>query len=244
MLNPDGGLPQVINQDTDQPSISVVSGRALNAFPIMIRLLGDSSTANYTATLAKLERFLISQVEGRYWFTGQHPDLFPSDYEQDSTWEAAEYWITKYQATNNSAYLSRGLADIHFVLLMLSPKDLPWVTNPTQLAACEQEEYVQYSVYTYHNKKWKVLYLASQITNSTFLSTLANRVLQNNLFTQAIKGQDIAGGFYEAIADPWLGRGGGYNWMGTVYMAELSLDLFLQFIEVGIKPTSTQVCFP
>ena len=49
------------------------------------------------------------------------------------------------------------------------------------------------------------------------------------MFTQVMQGApDDVGGFHEAIADPWLARGGGFNFVGTVYMNELALDLEMQ----------------
>lgn len=45
------------------------------------------------------------------------------------------------------------------------------------------------------------------------------------------------GGFHEAIADPWLARGGGFNFVGSVYLNELALDLALQLLLAGTLPT-------
>jgi len=53
------------------------------------------------------------------------------------------------------------------------------------------------------------------------------------------------GGIHEAIADPWLARGGGYNFLGSVYLNELALDLALQLQVAGVAPTPGFVgCMP
>ena len=47
------------------------------------------------------------------------------------------------------------------------------------------------------------------------------------------------GAFHEAVADPWLKRGGGYDYTGGLYMDQLNTDLFLQLLEmeqVGLAP--------
>lgn len=50
-------------------------------------------------------------------------------------------------------------------------------------------------------------------------------------------GAQEVGGFHEAIADPWGQRGGGVNWLGSVYLNELALDTALQLVVAGLTPT-------
>ena len=46
----------------------------------------------------------------------------------------------------------------------------------------------------------------------------------------------------EAIADPWLERGQGFEWRGSPYTSELVADLMLQLIEMELisKPVETE----
>ncbi len=96
-------------------------------------------------------------------------------------------------------------------------------------------------MYTYHNRKWLVLgRLAASPAAAAFpFQQLADRLLQLNAFTQVLANgnpQDT-GGFHEAIADPWGARGGGPDFVGSVYLNELALDLMLQIQLAGIAPT-------
>jgi hypothetical protein len=106
------------------------------------------------------------------------------------------------------------------------------------MAADEQQMYSQYSVYTYHNRKWMCLQRLAAATGDSLWQQLADRLLQLNAFTQVTTGdaKDV-GGFHEAIADPWGARGGGVDFVGSVYLNELALDLALQLQLSGIQPT-------
>ncbi|MCU0983282.1 MAG: LamG domain-containing protein, partial [Pirellulaceae bacterium] len=116
--NPDGGLPQKLDYGTLRKSISVCSGRTLAALPLIARITGD---AKYTKALDGLEQFLRRSVEDRYWFTGQHPDLYPEDFESDSIWCSCEYWLDKYDRTQDAECLARAKANALFAFLMLCP---------------------------------------------------------------------------------------------------------------------------
>merc|ERR1712113_932473 len=99
--------------------------------------------------------------------------------------------------------------------------------------------FAQYTVYTYHNRKWLALRRLANLTHQPLWQELADRLLQMNAFTQVVNGsaKDV-GGFHEAIADPWLERHypGGYNGVGSVYLNELALDLALQILISGTSP--------
>jgi hypothetical protein len=226
--NADGGLPQVIWNDTGKPSNSVVSGRALLALPVLSRITGNPE---YAQCLKGMEAFLMDQVEGRYCFTGAHPDLWPNDFEQDSIWCAVEYWLDKADRTGDEACVDRAAADAYLSFLWWCPKQLSWVQNPTQAAHCEQQHYTQYSVYCYHNRKVQCLDRLARKTRDPLFRNLADRAMQLNFYTQLTQG-DQTGAFYEAIADPWGERGGGFNFTGTPYMNELSLDMMLQIVDM------------
>lgn len=244
------GFPQKLDWDTNLPTPSVVSGRTMNALPIFERLLGNTNSltnyTNFTFLRIQAENYLQNSIEKSLYYSGQHPDLPYWDYEQDSVWEIIEYWLdqgTIYNSDNNvTRYvqaMDHALGNFYFALTMLCPKQLSWVDNPTQLAADEQEEYSQYSVYTYHNRKWLNLLRLGNLTANNLFNQLADRLWELNMFTQVTNSTnpDDFGGFHEAIADPWLQRNGGYNFMGTVYLNELALDLQLQNLLLGTIPT-------
>jgi hypothetical protein len=125
--------------DKGTPSASVVSGRSLAGLPIVYNLTAD---AKLRWLIEDLEAFLRHHAESKLWFTGQHPDLHGGDFEPNSVWGAVEYWL----GSGND--LDRAVADANLGFLMLCPKQLSWVTNPTQLAFTEQQNYLQYSQYT------------------------------------------------------------------------------------------------
>jgi len=248
-LSGSAGFPQSIDLSSDAPSPSVVSGRTLNALPVFARLLSNSSSSsgastNFSAVAEAARGWVAAQAEGLLFFSGQHPDLDWWDLEQDSVWEVAEAWLDVSEdrgqpSAARAAALQRAVGDVYVALLMLCPGQLSWVDNPTQMAADEQEMYSQYSVYTYHNRKWLVLSRLAEATGNALYQQLADRLLQLNAFTQVTgngKASDT-GGFHEAIADPWGARGGGPNFMGSVYLNELALDLALQLLLSGVRPT-------
>ena len=240
------GFPQRIVPASDAPTPSVVSGRLLNALPVFARALGDTPACNYTAVLLAARAWHVANIEASLFYTAQHPDLPWDDQEQDSVWEVVEMWLDVADDPASPPPLAaqaraRAAANAMLAFLMLCPKQLSWVQNPTQMAADEQQDYAQYSVYTYHNRKWLALSrLAASPAGASFpFQQLADRLLQLNAFTQVVANgnpQDT-GGFHEAIADPWLARGGGYNFTGSVYLNELALDLALQIQLSGVDPT-------
>ena len=239
--NPDGGLPQVVNPVTGHKSRSVVSHRALCALPAVARIAGDS---RYLDAVAGLEQFLRSRVEGRFWFTGAHVDLPASDFEQDSVWGAVEYWLDKHDRTGERECLDRAVADALLALLWWCPKQLSWVTNPTQGAHAEQQNYCQYSVYCYTNRKIECLERLAEKTGTPLFAALARRVMQLNIWTQ-VTGGDYEGGLTEAVADPWLDRRQTFDWRGISYNNELSIDLALQILDcVGGDAPSDRACHP
>jgi hypothetical protein len=240
------GFPQMIVQSSDLPTPSVVSGRLLNALPVFRRVIGDSAAQNFSALIVSLREWHINNIEAALYYTGQHPDLVFYDQEQDSVWEVVEMWLDVADDPASSpaeaaTALARAVANAKVAFLMLCPKQLSWVTNPTQMAADEQQFYSQYSVYTYHNRKWLALDRLARSSAGSALPfrELADRLLQLNAFTQVVSNgnpQDT-GGFHECIADPWGARGGGPNFIGSVYLNELALDLALQLQLSGIAPT-------
>lgn len=156
----------------------------MNALRVFQRLLESTSEYNFTALLQTAEQFLVEHIEGVLYFAGQHPDEPYYTYEQDSVWEMVEYWLDVYNETGASDALERAVGDTYVALMMLCPKDLPWVGNPTQMAADEQTAYAQYTVYTYHNRKWLALQRLATVTGTALFQQLADRLLQLNAFTQ------------------------------------------------------------
>ena len=129
--NADGGLAQCVDIETGERSISAVCGRALVGLPIIAQITGDQ---RYWQLSADLERFLRRNVEGRFWYTGMHPDLPPGDFEQDSVYAVVEYWLNKYDRTGDKECLDRAAANAYYGLLYWCPKQLSWVKSPTQCA--------------------------------------------------------------------------------------------------------------
>lgn len=227
--NPDGGLQQVADNSTGLGSISVVSGRALVAMPEIYRITGDE---RYGRVAEGMERFLRQKVEGCYWFTGHHPDLYPTDYEADSVWCAVEYWLNKYDRTGDKRDLTRAEADAYFAFLMLCPKQLSWVRNPTQTCHTEQLHYLQYSNYCNMNQKVRCLdRLAAHTGNSLFMQ-LGERIMQSCFWATDTQGP-YKGAQFERQADPWLGVSNDYETKGVLYLTENALDLNLQLLDMG-----------
>jgi hypothetical protein len=252
--NRDGGLPQKIElqrydtlpghdwMGTGQPdnvktkvgekSPSAASGRALPATWWVYKITGDPK---YKAFMGSLENYTLDLVQDQYYYTGHHPDLPPLDFEEASIWGVAEYWLDRYDETRDPAYLQHAAADAYLALTWWCPKQLPWVKNPTLGGSAEQQHYLQYSVYSYQDRKPETIYRLYQATGDKLFEALAQRVLQNIYWTELTQGPYM-GGTYERIADPWLARNDDgppdFNSLGTIYVAEQSLDAFLQVLEM------------
>ena len=232
----DHGLPNRIElhpvdnwDDRGTPSASVVSGRSLAGLPLVLNLTADLQVG---ALIGGLESFLRHHAEKGLWFTGQHPDLHGGDFEPNSVWGAVDYWLGKGDD------LDRAVADANLGFLMLCPKQLSWVSNPTQLAFTEQQNYLQYSQYCYETKKVAVLQRLSRATGDPLWSQMATRFTQMNFLVMNTSEGNTKGAIHEAIADPWGKRRGGYDWTGTLYMDQLNTDLFLQLLEANATPPS------
>jgi hypothetical protein len=228
--NPDGGFPQVVDIESGLKSQSVVDGRTLVGLPIIARITGDDRLFRASE---KQEAFLRQNVEGHFWYTGQHPDLPPGDFEQDSIYEVVQYWLDKFDRTGDKESLDHALANAYYALLYWCPKQLSWVENPTQGAHTEQEHYNQYSVYNYQNRKIQCLDRLYKATGDPLFEQLRDRVMQLNFYTQVTAGP-YKGSVTEAIADPWLERNGGFNWRGAPYTSELVTDLMLQLMDMKL----------
>jgi hypothetical protein len=198
--------------------------------PIIARITGDPK---YIRLADDLEQFLRLKVEGRYWFTGAHVDLWPQDYEADSVWHAVEYWLNKFERTGDAESLRRAQADARFAFLMWCPKQLTWVKNPTQTCHTEQENYLQYSNYCYNNRKIQCLRRLYQSTGDQLFADLSERIMQCGFWTQATTG-NWQGGQYERICDPWKSVSPDINSLGQIYVSELALEANLQLLEMGL----------
>jgi hypothetical protein len=239
--NPDGGLPQRVatgsgtgwDAEAGRKSMSSTPGRALPALPAIHRITGEP---RHGASAEQLERHTRECVEGPLRFTGHHPDLPPDELEEASIWGVIEYWLDKYERTRDPECLERATADAHLAFLWSCPKQLSWVSNPTQCAAAEQQHFLQYSIYCYQNRKVECLWRLHEYTGDTFFRDLYERVLQGIFWTQVTEG-DLMGATHERVADPWLARAdygvpADFDSMGTVYMGEQSLDCMLQILEM------------
>jgi len=228
--NLDGGLPQCVDIKSSEKSFSVVSSRALVGLPIIASITGDD---RYLKLSVDMEQFLRVNVEGRFWYTGMHPDLPPGDFEQDSVCAVMEYWLDKHDRTGDQENLDRAVANAYYALLYWCPKQLSWVNAPTQGAHSEQQNFNQYSVYSYGNRKIQCLDRLFRKTANPLFEQLKNRIMQLNFYVQVVDGL-YRGAMTEAIADPWLERSNGFEWRGSPYTSELVADLMLQIMEMGL----------
>jgi hypothetical protein len=253
--NQDGGLPQrveikamearpelkdwietalenrVQNQEGER-SMSSASGRALPAIHDIYAITGEP---RYQSFMEELEAYILRSVHDRFYYTGHHPDLPPFELEEASIWGICEYWLDRYEETNDKRFLDHAVAEAYLALTWWCPKQLSWVRNPTQGAASEQKHYPQYSVYSYQNRKPECLKRLYDKTGNALFKQLEDRVLQNIYWTQLPDGE-YEGATHERIADPWLARGvqgeeKNFNSLGTVYLAEQSVDALLQVLE-------------
>ena len=253
--NNDNGLPQKLSfkplessgendwMGTSQPdhvkyvgpgekSISSTSTRALPSLWHIYKITNDEK---YKQIMENLEQYTLSSFQNKYLFNGHHPDLPPHTLEEGGIWGICEYWLYRYEETADKTYLKHAEANAHLSLTWKCPKQLPWVENPTQLASAEQQYFLQYSVYCYQNRQVECLRKLHEYTGNILYDQLAERITQNIFWTQISEGEFI-GATHERIADPWLARddgdGPGFNSMGTIYVNEQSLDLFLQTVEM------------
>jgi len=243
--NPDGGLPQVVKDPYEymqeeystsdtyfHKSLSSTPGRALPAVPIIYQITGDE---RYHECAGDLEAYLRSDVEGRFRFTGHHPDLPPDELEEAGVWGVIEYWLDKYDRVRDEECLKRAVSDAYLSFLWWCPKQLSWVKNPTQFASAEQHHFLQYSIYCYQNRKVQCLWRLYEHTGDPLFRQLYERVLQGIFWTQITEG-DLMGATHERIADPWLARDDygepAFDSLGTIYMGEQSLDCMLQMVEM------------
>ena len=97
------------------------------------------------------------------------------------------------------------------------------MAHPTQTAFTEQQDYLQYSQYIYENKKVLLLMQLSARTKNPLWRQLARRIVQMNLYVQVTSG-GCKGALQECIADPWLARGGGLDFVGSLYFDQLNSD--------------------
>lgn len=228
----DGGLPQVVGPDEARNAVSVVSGRALVALPVVRRITGD---AQYDQFLERHEQFVRRHVEDRFWFTGAHTDLPPQDFESDSVWQVVEYWLDRYEQTREPDYLNHAEANALLGFLMMCPKQLSWVANPTQTCHAEQQHYLQYSNYCYNNAKIVCLHRLAELTGRDLYRQLCDRVIQCGFWSQERTGPWM-GSVYERMSDPWLGVSQDVNSKGTRYMSELAVEFNLQLLQMGMFP--------
>ncbi|MDR1221931.1 MAG: hypothetical protein LBL07_03510 [Tannerella sp.] len=239
--NEDGGFPQCVNMDDNgnetKKSQSVICGRLMDAFPKIAKITGNDI---YLKKALEAEKFMRENVENRFWYTGAHPDLPPEDFEQDSVYAVVEYWLDKYDRTGEKDALDHAVANAYYGLSYWCPKQLSWVTKPTQCAHSEQQNYNQYSVYNYCNRKIQSLDRLHRATGDPLFEQLENRVMQLFFATQITEGE-YKGSVYEAIADPWLERGANYDFTfdgsrgpNSPYTSELVADMMIQLMELGL----------
>jgi hypothetical protein len=235
--NEDGGFPQCVDMDDQgnetKKSQSVVCGRLMVAFPKITKITGNDI---YLKKALEAEKVLREKVENRFWYTGMHPDLPPEDFEQDSVYAVVEYWLDKYDRTGEKDALDHAVANAYYGLLYWCPKQLSWVTKPTQCASSEQLHYNQYSVCSYGNRKIQCLNRLHKATGDPLFGQLENLVMQLGFATQVEDG-DYRGSVRTAIADPWLERGANFDFTygnNVPYTSDNVVDMLIQLIDLGL----------
>ena len=227
---PDGGLPQVVGPNASRMrSPSSPAGhwwpyRPCGGLP---GIRGSMRSSSVTS----------SSCAGR-WRTAcgspcAHCDLPPQDFESDSIWQVVEYWLDKYQSTRRRDSLDHAEANALLAFLMMCPKQLSWVANPTQTCHTEQQGYLQYSNYCYNNAKIACLHRLAGFTGQDLYRRLCDRIVQCGFWCQEPAGP-WSGSIYERMSDPWLGVSKDVNSKGTHYMSELAVEFNLQLLEMGI----------
>ena len=93
-----------------------------------------------------------------------------------------------------------------------------------------------YVVYSYANRQIQCLSRLAQKTGKPLFAELANRLTQLNFFTLAKDGPYM-GASFTGVADPWLERCNGFNYMSNFYMDSYNTDFILQLLDLNlVKP--------
>ena len=227
--NPDGGFPQVVDIESGRKSASVVCGRTLVALPIIAKLAGDARCLRASAAM---ERFLRREVEGRFWYTGQHPDLPPGDFEQDSIYNVVEYWLDKHDRTGDKESLDHAVANAYYALLYWCPKQLSWVKNPTQGT---QRTTALQPVFRLQlpQPQDPMPGSAVQKDGQSAVCT-AQEPRDSAQLLRSSRGRPLQGLDYRGDCRSRRERGDGFDYRGHPYTSELVADLMLQLIDMGL----------
>jgi hypothetical protein len=234
-VNPDGGLPVVVPTDGSPKPGSILTARALVAFPEIARITGDKQYLDFATN--QLEAWTRKYAEDRFYFTAVHPDITPEgNYDDQSIWNVIEYWLSKYDRTKDQECLERSVADAYWALLSLCPKQLSWVKNPTQCTFDEQTGYHQYVCYNFDNRMSYVIDRLFKLTKDPLWNDLDQRLIQLNLFTELMSGKNKAA-FYERVSDPWLARDDEFSGIdsgGHAYMDNFCTPFFNSILDMGL----------
>ncbi|GHT52286.1 hypothetical protein AGMMS49982_12080 [Bacteroidia bacterium] len=227
--NEDGGFSQCVDIATGEHAVSTLCGRTMACFPYASEITGDPK---YLQAALKAEKWIRENVQDKFWYTGSHPDLPPTDYETDGVFNLITYWLDKYDRTKEQDALDNAVANAYYAILHWSPKQLSWVKSPTQLAHSEQQNYNTYAVFTYNNHKFVALDRLYRATNNRLFLQIRDRSIQNILFTLS-EDPKWLGSVSEAIADPWLERRQGFEYKGVVY-PDIALEFIMELYELGL----------
>lgn len=225
-----GSIPQTFELDHD-PMDAANPGRSLVAFKKIARITGDPTIINFLNTL---EQWTKTNVEDKLYFTGYHVDRDPEHKETHGIWSNVQYLLDKYEETSNQDYLDRAVACAYLHFHWRTPKQLPWVSNPTEGATDEQQSWHLLTVYPYDNRYLECLYRLYQKTSNQLWLNLYNRILQLNFWSTLETGAD-KGNIETGVADPWLHHNKGYNFQeeGKPYHAQYALDLALMLWDLN-----------
>jgi len=234
-VNPDGGLPPVVPRDGSAKPASVLSSRALAAFPEIARITGDQRYLDFATN--QLEPWTRKYAEDRFYFTAVHPDVgpFERNYDDQAVWNVIEYWLSKYDRTQDQECLERAVGDAYWALLSMCPKQLSWVKNPTQCTFDEQSGYNQYVCYNFDNRMNYVIGRLFKLTKDPLWNNFNQRLIQLSLFTEITSGKN-RGAFWETVSDPWLARDrefSGFDSGGQAFVDNFCTSFFNCMFDMG-----------
>ena len=170
----------------------------LDRLSVIYRITKDEKYGKFAD---QLEAFLVRDVEGKL----AHPRTRgPVARRLRSRQRLARRGVLagKVHRTKDKDCLRRAEADAWLAFLMLCPKQLSWVRNPTQTCHTEQQHYLQYSNYCYNNRKYYCLDRLSKLTGQKLFGELCERIIQCGFWAQPTSG-DWIGGMNERMSDPW-----------------------------------------
>ncbi len=227
---PDGSIPQRLTTG-GQYSEAVTPAHTLNAFYLAAKLTGEKT---WQDAVAKAEAWTMQNCVEPLHFIGAHPDLQPKQYEEGSIHNVARYFLEKYADTQDEHYLELAVYLQSTAFFWRCPKQISWVSNPTQGCTSEQTHFPQFSLYSYWCFKSIYQHRTAQAAGLPFFDKEA-RFLLRQAFHAVVTEGDWAGAYMERLGDPWAARSGDPKAYSNKYLSELAPEFLYQLMELGAK---------